>query len=194
MRFGKGCKDVIDCQSGVISGTRHLVGLVEGSLSHNPKFRHLPDWVFAETRVELPHWSILAGNVALHINHGITQTIFVWSGAATLPKTSTLSVDVWPCVITNMDILAGGRGLRPPNTRANRLEVIANRALIVGHCQGGTSISEISRLMGISKSTVRQWIRRFEGEDTSRSGPPSVTLPADDARLLHAVMELIPCL
>ncbi|KAG7169277.1 putative Transposable element Tc1 transposase-like 55 [Homarus americanus] len=92
-----------------------------------------------------------------------------------------------------MDILAGGSGLRPPNTRANRPEVIANRALIVGHYQGGTSISEISRLMGISKSTVRRWIRRFEGEGhvetRPRSGRPSVTSPADDARLLQAVRQ-----
>ncbi|KAG7162330.1 putative winged helix-turn-helix domain containing protein 14 [Homarus americanus] len=92
-----------------------------------------------------------------------------------------------------MDILAGGRRLRPPNTRANRLEVIANRSLIVGYYQGATSISEISRLMGISKSTVRRWIKRFEGEGhvetRPRSGRPRVTSPADDARLLHAVRQ-----
>ncbi|KAK3868812.1 hypothetical protein Pcinc_025850 [Petrolisthes cinctipes] len=82
-------------------------------------------------------------------------------------------------------------GLRPPNTQANRPEVITRRSLIVGHYQAGTSINEICRLIWISRGTVRRWIRRFEGEGhvqtRSRSGRPRVTSQEDCERILAAV-------
>ncbi|KAG7156902.1 putative Transposable element Tc1 transposase-like 48 [Homarus americanus] len=55
------------------------------------------------------------------------------------------------------------------------------------------TLGPISRLMGISKSTVRRWKKRFVGEGhvetRPRSGRPRGTSPADDARLLHAVRQ-----
>ncbi|KAK4316785.1 hypothetical protein Pmani_012088 [Petrolisthes manimaculis] len=84
-------------------------------------------------------------------------------------------------------------GQRPPNNRANRPEVITRRALIVGNYDAGKSINEISRLMGISKTTVRLWIRRYEGEGhvmtRPRSGRPKVTSQDDEDRLIAAARQ-----
>ncbi|KAK4329208.1 hypothetical protein Pmani_000436 [Petrolisthes manimaculis] len=84
-------------------------------------------------------------------------------------------------------------GQRPPNNRANRPEVITRRALIVGNYDAGKSINEISRLMGISKTTVRLWIRRYEGEGhvmtRPRSGLPKVTSQDDEDRLIAAARQ-----
>ncbi|KAG7176820.1 putative Homeodomain-like domain-containing protein 10 [Homarus americanus] len=73
-----------------------------------------------------------------------------------------------------MDVQARGRGRRAPHTWANRPEVIARRALIVGHHEAGKSINEISRLMGISKPTVRLWIRRCVKEGRLDRDPPAL--------------------
>lgn len=86
-----------------------------------------------------------------------------------------------------------GRGraqIRPPNTHANRPEVICRRAMIVGRYSAGQTISEISRSLGISRKTVKRWLRRYEEEGDvktrARPGRPRVTSPEDDRRLLEA--------
>lgn len=63
----------------------------------------------------------------------------------------------------------------------------------MGNYNGGKSINEISRLMGISKATVRLWIRRYEGEGhvmtRPRSGRPKVTSQDDVDRLIAAARQ-----
>lgn len=77
-----------------------------------------------------------------------------------------------------------GRSVRPPRTRANRPEVITRRSKIVGYHEAGKSIREISRLLGISRDTVRLWVRRYEAEGhvltRPRSGQPRITTPDED--------------
>lgn len=96
-------------------------------------------------------------------------------------------------VSTGMAVQGRGRGLRPPNTQADRPEVICRRSLIVGRYHAGMSVNEISRVMGISKNTVRLWIRRYEEEGhvttRPRSGRPRVTSPDADKRLVAAARE-----
>ncbi|KAG7159001.1 putative Helix-turn-helix domain-containing protein 5 [Homarus americanus] len=50
------------------------------------------------------------------------------------------------------------RHVRPPRTRANRPEVITSRGRIIGYHEAGKGIREISRLLGISRDTVRLWL------------------------------------
>ncbi|KAK4315797.1 hypothetical protein Pmani_012991 [Petrolisthes manimaculis] len=98
-----------------------------------------------------------------------------------------------PCSPLGMDIQGRRHGQRPPNNRANRPEVITRRALIMGNYDAGKSINEISRLMGISKTTVRLWIRRYEGEGQvmtrPRSGRPKVNSQDDEDRLIAAARQ-----
>ncbi|KAG7155774.1 putative winged helix-turn-helix domain containing protein 11 [Homarus americanus] len=71
------------------------------------------------------------------------------------------------------------RHVRPPRTRANRPEVIRSRGRI-----------RISRLLGISRDTVRLWVRRYEegGHVLTRPRPgrPRVTTPAADQQIQRA--------
>lgn len=84
--------------------------------------------------------------------------------------------------------------MRPSRTWANRTEVITKRRLIVGHHKAGKSIREISRLMGITKATVRLWIRRYkeEGHVTTRprSGRPRITSSLQDQTLIDAARQM----
>ncbi|KAG7155340.1 putative helix-turn-helix HTH_28 domain containing protein 9 [Homarus americanus] len=74
--------------------------------------------------------------------------------------------------------------VRPPRTRANRPEVITSRGRIIGYHEAGKEIRETSRLLGISRDTVRLWVRRYEEEGhvltRPRPGRPRVTTPAAD--------------
>ncbi|KAG7172588.1 Nuclear receptor coactivator 5-like 1 [Homarus americanus] len=55
--------------------------------------------------------------------------------------------------------------MRPPRTRANRPEVITRRTRIVEYHEARKRIREVSRLLGISRDTVRLWVRRHQEED-----------------------------
>ncbi|KAG7165028.1 putative helix-turn-helix domain containing protein 3 [Homarus americanus] len=72
--------------------------------------------------------------------------------------------------------------VRPPRTRANRPEVITSRGRIIGYHKSLKGIREISRLLGISRDTVRLWVRRYKEEGhaltRARPGKPRVTTPA----------------
>ncbi|KAK3875590.1 hypothetical protein Pcinc_019549 [Petrolisthes cinctipes] len=73
--------------------------------------------------------------------------------------------------------------------RDNRPEIIMRRSMIIGYHEAGKSINEISHLMGLSKPTVRMWIRRFEEghvETRPRSGRPRKITPQQDAMLVNA--------
>ncbi|KAK3881418.1 hypothetical protein Pcinc_014138 [Petrolisthes cinctipes] len=89
-----------------------------------------------------------------------------------------------------MEVRPRGRA-RPARTRADRPEVIMRRTLIVGYHAAGKGIREISQLMGISRATVRLWLRRYEAEGhvltRPRPGRPRVTTNEDDERLRRAV-------
>ncbi|KAG7169076.1 putative helix-turn-helix HTH_28 domain containing protein 4 [Homarus americanus] len=69
------------------------------------------------------------------------------------------------------------RHVRPPRKRANRPEVITSRGRIIGYHEARKGIREISRLLGISRDTVRLWVRRYEEEGhvltRPRPGRPS---------------------
>ncbi|KAG7173976.1 putative helix-turn-helix HTH_28 domain containing protein 6 [Homarus americanus] len=81
--------------------------------------------------------------------------------------------------------------VRPPRTRANRPEVITSRGRIIGYHEAGKGLREISRLLGISRDTVRLWVRRYEEEGhvltRPRPGRPRVTTPAADQQIQRAV-------
>ncbi|KAG7161021.1 putative helix-turn-helix HTH_28 domain containing protein 8, partial [Homarus americanus] len=80
--------------------------------------------------------------------------------------------------------------VRPPRTRANRPEVITSRGRIIGYHEAGKGLREISRLLGISRDTVRLWVRRYEEEGhvltRPRPGRPRVTTPAADQQIQRA--------
>lgn len=89
-------------------------------------------------------------------------------------------------IITGMDVRP--RQVRPPRTRANRPEVIMRRARIIGYYEAGKGLREISHLLGISRGTVRLWVRRYEEEGhvltRPRSGGPRITTPAEDQQII----------
>ncbi|KAK3895735.1 hypothetical protein Pcinc_000658 [Petrolisthes cinctipes] len=89
-----------------------------------------------------------------------------------------------------MEVRPRGRA-RPARTQADRPEVIMRRTLIVGYHAAGKGIREISQLMGISRATVRLWLRRYEAEGHVLTRPrperPRVTTKEDDERLRRAV-------
>lgn len=62
--------------------------------------------------------------------------------------------------------------------------------MIVGRYSAGQTISEISRALGITRKTVKIWLRRYEEEGhvktRPRPGRPRVTSPEDDRTLLEA--------
>ncbi|KAG7175276.1 putative helix-turn-helix HTH_28 domain containing protein 1 [Homarus americanus] len=82
------------------------------------------------------------------------------------------------------------RHVRPPQTRANRPEVITSRGRIIGYHEAGKGIREISRLLSISRDTVRLWVRRYEEEGhvltRPRPGRPRDTTPAADQQIQRA--------
>ncbi|KAG7159577.1 putative Helix-turn-helix domain-containing protein 2 [Homarus americanus] len=82
------------------------------------------------------------------------------------------------------------RHVRPPRTRANRPEVITSCGRIIGYHEAGKGLQEISRLLGISRDTVRLWVRRHEEEGhvltRPRPGRPRVTTPAADQQIQRA--------
>ena len=70
------------------------------------------------------------------------------------------------------------------------------RSMIVGYHEAGKSINEMSRLMGVSKPTVRLWIKRHEEEGhvetKPRSGRPRKITPQEDALVLTAARRAPP--
>lgn len=82
---------------------------------------------------------------------------------------------------------------RRPEQRANKPRVILERGVIIGRYLAGQSLSEISRDMGMSRNTVKLWVRRYEEEGNvstkSRSGRPRVTTPQQDATLCVAAVQ-----
>ncbi|KAG7170144.1 hypothetical protein Hamer_G012387 [Homarus americanus] len=60
---------------------------------------------------------------------------------------------------------------RLPRTRANRPEVITRRTRIVIYHEAEKGIWEINRLLGISRDTVRLWVKRHQEEDRSHQAP-----------------------
>lgn len=78
------------------------------------------------------------------------------------------------------------RERRVIHRRDNRPEIIMRRSMSIGYHAAGKSIS---RLMDLSKPTVRMWIRRFEEghvETRPRSGRPRNITPQQDAMLVNA--------
>lgn len=69
---------------------------------------------------------------------------------------------------------------------------VALRGRIVGLFQGGLSIREISRQVGVSPSTVLKWTARHEnGEpltDKPRSGRPRSTTLEEDLQMVNAAI------
>lgn len=47
------------------------------------------------------------------------------------------------------------------------------RGRIVGMYEVGTSLSEISRIIGITRQSVQKWVRRWEGGEAIRARPRS---------------------
>lgn len=96
----------------------------------------------------------------------------------------------YPVIFTVMEVQPQCH-VRPPRTRANRPEVITSRGRIIGYHEAGKGIREISRLLGISRDTVRLWVRRYEeeGHVVTRPPPgrPRVTTPAADEHIQRAV-------
>ncbi|KAG7161892.1 putative helix-turn-helix domain containing protein 1 [Homarus americanus] len=82
------------------------------------------------------------------------------------------------------------RHVRPPRTRATRPEVITSRGRNIGYHEEGKGLREISCLLGISRDTVRLWVRRYEEEGhvltRPRPGRPRVTTPAADQQIQRA--------
>ncbi|KAG7172536.1 putative helix-turn-helix HTH_28 domain containing protein 7, partial [Homarus americanus] len=82
------------------------------------------------------------------------------------------------------------RHVRPPRTRANLPDVITSRCKIIGYHEAGKGIREISHLLGISRDTVRLWVRRYEEEGhvltMPRPGRPRVTTPGADQQIQRA--------
>ncbi|KAK3896191.1 hypothetical protein Pcinc_000113 [Petrolisthes cinctipes] len=64
------------------------------------------------------------------------------------------------------------------------------RARIIGYYEAGEGIREISDLLGISRGTVRLWVRIYEEEGhvltRPRSGGPRITTPAEDQQIIPA--------
>ncbi|KAG7169798.1 putative helix-turn-helix HTH_28 domain containing protein 3 [Homarus americanus] len=77
------------------------------------------------------------------------------------------------CIITPVTVMEvqPQRHVRPPRTRANRPEVITSRGRIIEYHEAGEGIREISRLLGISRDTVRLWVRRHEEEGHELTRP-----------------------
>ncbi|KAG7165875.1 putative helix-turn-helix domain containing protein 2 [Homarus americanus] len=80
--------------------------------------------------------------------------------------------------------------VRPPRTRAHLPKVITSRGRIIGYHEAGKGIREISRLLVISRDTIRLWVRRYEEEGhvltRPRPGRPRVTTPAADQQIQRA--------
>lgn len=87
------------------------------------------------------------------------------------------------------------RRTRPPRTRANRPKIIFHRTRIVAYHEAGKGMREISRLLGISRDTVRLWVRRCQEEGQAltrpRPGGPRVTTPEED-ELIRKAAERAP--
>lgn len=66
---------------------------------------------------------------------------------------------------------------------------LCQRGMIVGLRRAGMSIAGIAREMGVSKTTVRLWCRRWEEsgnlKDSPRCGGPRKTTPEEDRRILE---------
>lgn len=80
-----------------------------------------------------------------------------------------------------------------PTHHADRPEVIAERGAIIGMRDAGMTVAAIARARGLNVKTVAKWIRRSDEEGTlatrPRSGRPRLITPADDQRIVQAVME-----
>lgn len=65
--------------------------------------------------------------------------------------------------------------------------------MVIGRYHAGQSYSEISREMGISRNTVKAWVRRYEEEGhvktRPRSGRPRVTTQQQDAAIYAASIQ-----
>ncbi|KAK3887706.1 hypothetical protein Pcinc_008191 [Petrolisthes cinctipes] len=87
------------------------------------------------------------------------------------------------------------RRVKPPRTRANRPEVISHRTRIVAYHEAGKGMREISLLLGISRDTVRLWVRRYREEGhvltRPRPGGPRVTTPEEE-ELIRREAERAP--
>lgn len=83
--------------------------------------------------------------------------------------------------------MAERRGRRRPEPRDNNPDIIMTRGMVVGRYHAGQSYSEISRGMGLSRNTVKAWIRRYEEEGhvktRPRSGRRRVTSAQQDAAI-----------
>lgn len=81
--------------------------------------------------------------------------------------------------------------IRGPSTHANHPEVITRRALIVGYHNAGRGIREISRVMGISTTTMQLWVNVYGAKGhvltRPRSGGPCVATAVEEERLLQGV-------
>lgn len=79
---------------------------------------------------------------------------------------------------------------RRRQAQANDAADLLQRGIIIGRYQANQSISQITREMGISRNTVKKWIKRHEEEGDvstrSRSGRPRTTTRAQDASLVAA--------
>ncbi|KAK3886989.1 hypothetical protein Pcinc_004224 [Petrolisthes cinctipes] len=76
---------------------------------------------------------------------------------------------------------------RRPEPRDNNPDIIMERGMVIGRYHAGQSYSQISREMGLSRNTVKAWVRRYEEEGHVRTRPrpgrPRVTTPQQDAAI-----------
>ncbi|KAK3875785.1 hypothetical protein Pcinc_015859 [Petrolisthes cinctipes] len=85
---------------------------------------------------------------------------------------------------------------RRPEPRDNNPDIIMERGMVIGRYHAGQSYSQISREMGLSRNTVKAWVRRYEEEGHVRTRPrpgrPRVTTPQQDAAIYATELDL-PC-
>ncbi|KAK3879568.1 hypothetical protein Pcinc_015855 [Petrolisthes cinctipes] len=85
---------------------------------------------------------------------------------------------------------------RRPEPRDNNPDIIMERGMVIGRYHAGKSYSQISREMGLSRNTVKAWVRRYEEEGHVRTRPrpgrPRVTTPQQDAAIYATELDL-PC-
>lgn len=86
--------------------------------------------------------------------------------------------------------MAERRDRRRREPRDNNPDIIMTRGMVIGRYKAGQPYREISRDMGLSKNTVKAWVRRYEEEGhvrtRPRSGRPRVTSPQQDAAIYAA--------